>query len=290
MLGLDLSLSTVTSRGGKGPALALDFAAGRYQSGGVSKSLGDLSEVSFARAGAGLAFDAVGGLVSFAANVPRITDAGLLLETAATNLLTHSSPAAGSWFPAGPVRTAGEADPLGGASGCRLSFPASADAFCYAVVALAATAHVVSIFARTASGTKAFRLAYFDGTSAHFSGDVVATTTWTRFSFAFVGTGAGGESISIVNDGSGQAGDLWVAMAQVELGSGPSSPIETVGSPVTRAADVASVVIPAGVERYAAVYGEADTGVSGPVTPGAIFDLIGGRPWLKTGLKRLTIV
>ncbi len=290
MLGVDLSLSGVVVRGGGGPSLSLDFVEGHYQAEGESAvSFVALDGVAFSRAGPGLAVTGAGEVIAFAADAPRITDKGLLLEEAATNLLVNSSLSGGSWYLAGPSRTTGQTDPMGGSSGTLLSFPASADAQCYCVQGLTAAPHTVSVFAKVASGTKAFRLAYYNGTDSVFSEDFVATTTWRRFAYGIVGTGASGEALSIVNATMGDAGEVIVALVQAELGNVPTSPIVTGGAPASRAGDVAAVSAPASTSVYAAVFGDAETVVTGAVTPGASFDLVAGRPWLNVGLKRLTM-
>ena len=71
-----------------GASADIDFTHGRAWAGG-STSLAVL--LSTARASSGMAQNANGSWLSFAANVPRISDQGLLVEQAATNLFLHSS-------------------------------------------------------------------------------------------------------------------------------------------------------------------------------------------------------
>lgn len=71
-----------------GASADIDFTHGRAWAGG-SASLASLLTAS--RASGGMAQNANGGWLSFAANVPRISDQGLLVEQAATNLFLHSS-------------------------------------------------------------------------------------------------------------------------------------------------------------------------------------------------------
>lgn len=71
-----------------GASADLDFTHGRYWAGG-STSLSSL--LSCSRASSGLAQFANGGWQSLPANTPRITDQGLLIEQAATNLFLNSS-------------------------------------------------------------------------------------------------------------------------------------------------------------------------------------------------------
>ena len=84
------------------PALGLDegsalwrFAEGRYW---IDEPVQLAEALSCSRASTGLALNADGAWVAFAADVPRITDRGLLVEPAATNLLTRSNdPANAAW-------------------------------------------------------------------------------------------------------------------------------------------------------------------------------------------------
>lgn len=70
----------------------LDFVNSRFGLNGSYRT--DASAIpgwSFARASAGTALDQAGNVVQFASGVPRITDRGLLIEEARTNLLLNSA-------------------------------------------------------------------------------------------------------------------------------------------------------------------------------------------------------
>ena len=65
----------------------LAFADSDFLLAGVTKAaLADLSEVTFSRTGTALALNAAGIYETFTADVPRVTDRGLLIEGAVTNL------------------------------------------------------------------------------------------------------------------------------------------------------------------------------------------------------------
>jgi hypothetical protein len=81
-----------------GASADLDFANGRYFTPTDGTLAGNLA---CSRAGAGLAQKADGTWQSFAANVPRITDQGLLVEEARTNSVRNNSNA-GASAPATP--------------------------------------------------------------------------------------------------------------------------------------------------------------------------------------------
>lgn len=70
--------------------LDLDFANGRYAL-NSSPSSSFPTGWSFSRTGAGTALTSAGVIVPFATGVPRITDRGLLVEGARTNLLLNSA-------------------------------------------------------------------------------------------------------------------------------------------------------------------------------------------------------
>lgn len=68
-----------------------DFAGGQYRRGFVSSaSQSALPGWSFTRTGVATSETSGGGVVSFTSGTPRITDAGLMVEAAATNVILHS--------------------------------------------------------------------------------------------------------------------------------------------------------------------------------------------------------
>lgn len=290
MIGPELGVSAVALRGAGGPALLIDFIEGQFQtSGAIAASFVALSGVGFTRTGAGTGLTQAGGVTTFAADVPRITSRGLLLESARTNLLTHSSLSDGSWGLTNASKTTGQTDPLGGTTATTLTLTASAFAQSTKAVSLTTATHTLSGFVRVASGTKTFRLKYYNGTADTYSSNLTATTQWQPFSLTFTGAASG--HVAFVNASGGGAGDIIVALAQVEAGGVATSPIVTNGATATCGADAATVTAPAGTTTYEAVYGVANTPVSGSVTPGANFALVAGRPWigLNNELKRLVM-
>ena len=72
--------------------LDLNFAGGAYRMNGVrGSSPSDLPGWTFSRTGAGTALDLADNVVNFATGVPRITNRGILIEEARTNLLLNSA-------------------------------------------------------------------------------------------------------------------------------------------------------------------------------------------------------
>lgn len=76
-----------------GASVALDFTRNLYRSGTpiVKGNPANLPGWTFTRASTGYAETVAGTLVSFASGAPRITDKGLLVEEARTNLLLNSA-------------------------------------------------------------------------------------------------------------------------------------------------------------------------------------------------------
>lgn len=296
MLGAELGPAGLAVRASGGPALELDFLAGRYRRGGdVVTNLAALSGVTFARTGAGVAETAGGGLTAFASGVARVTDLGLLLETERTNRVT--------------VHNANPA----GLTGVSKSGEASAT---LAVVSDAAALAQAGLSSVCGSG-QAFKLDNAAGSTVATAIVSAATTSTSPHAVSAYVRGAGSGRIGVQNNGgpietfgsvyvrwrvvrnpsfvganlflSAQPGAvLYFILPQLEAGDAASAPIVTTGAAATRGADALSVVAPAGCSGFTAVYG-AGLIATGPVTPGSPVDLTAGRPWIGLGneLKRL---
>ncbi|QTC91586.1 hypothetical protein [Brevundimonas goettingensis] len=92
MIGQDLTIPTLALMRPGAAGLALDFVAGVYRLDGADySSFAALPGASFSRTGAGTALTVAGGVTSFATGAPRITDRGLLVEEARTNLFLNSA-------------------------------------------------------------------------------------------------------------------------------------------------------------------------------------------------------
>ena len=87
-----LFASTILNPNNTGVLVSGNFGSASYQSGGTSYALGSLPGWSFSNSTGGYSLD---GTTSFAANTPRITSAGLLIEGAGTNYALGSSNIAG---------------------------------------------------------------------------------------------------------------------------------------------------------------------------------------------------
>lgn len=320
MIGPELGLSALTLRA-SGPPLLIDFAEGRYQrDGAIAASFATLGGATFSRMGAGTAVTQSGGVAGFATGVARITDKGLLLEAARTNLLPYSTDFS-SGYAGNVVVTAGPSSPLGVAA--RTLTAAGGGGYLRrsgTVGAAVSTAYVFSVLMKRGTARWGFMRsiivngggpsddgAWFDlqngvvgfkGAKVSASGMIALADGWhlcwqtaTTLStisnqivdFGFSNADA---TISATNGETGH-------MIQVDLqaGAAPGSPIVTTTASASRGLDAAGVTVPAGATTYSAIYGASGTVVSGSATPGETFDLVSGRPWVGLGneLKRLVM-
>jgi len=88
-----LFASTILNPNNTGVLVSGNFGSASYQSGGTSYALGSLPGWSFSNSTGGYSLD---GTQSFAANTPRITSAGLLVEAAATNVYGNNNQPTGT--------------------------------------------------------------------------------------------------------------------------------------------------------------------------------------------------
>jgi hypothetical protein len=169
---------------------------------------------------------------------------GLLVEPQATNLITLSSNMAGNWGTSGvTIVQDTTTSPAGVTEADTVTFGAGAGAYAYHQSAGSVTSgatYPFSVFARTASGTKKFRMGLqCSGTT--YSSDFTATTTWQRFANTFTADATGDAYCLLANESAGGAGSVVFWGSQFESGIVATSPMPTAGVAVTRAADQVSV-------------------------------------------------
>jgi hypothetical protein len=110
-----------------------------------------------------------------------------------------------------------------------LSWSALSTAEIYQTVTLTAATYIFSVYARSSTGTKKFRLKYYNGTTDLFSTEFTATTAWRQFSYTITGVAVAG-NVSIRNSSPAEAGDLIVWGAQLEQSSTVGEYVKTTSS------------------------------------------------------------
>jgi hypothetical protein len=187
---------------------------------------------------------------TIAANVPALDYSlgscpALALDPAATNLILQSQDFSTTWVAQGSASVTANttASPSGGTDADTITMTVSAaDRVFQAVTMTVSTTYTMSLWARSASGTKGFRLSYFNGSAPDLSSDFTATTDWQRFEFTFTTDSShSGEGVHIYNLTGGQAGDLIVWGAQLELGAYATGYIPTTTLAVARSADAVTL-------------------------------------------------
>ena len=304
MVGHDLGLVVVAPRAAFGPPLDLDFVQGLHRRGAESVAeFALLSGTGFSRAGAGAGLTTAGAPAWFATGVPRVTDRGLLLEGAATNLNLRSQGDV-SWAGGGTTPPAVQTSvSLDGRTCASATFPTGAGGFgvsratsSSASVASGVT-YTVSFFAKfsrpLAGGETVviYCTGSFGGWYTTIDAATAPSAAFRRFSRSDPAPGAGTIYFAVYCNSLGSPLTVYMTDRQCEAGGVATSPILTTGAALVRGADAASVVAPAGVSTWTATYGVSNTVVGGTVTPGATFDLVAGRPWIGLGaeLKRLVM-
>lgn len=233
-----------------GAVVDLDFANNRY----FGRSLEHLVT---SRASVGYApYSAQGnnGLLGiFAANVPRITDLGLLSELPATNLALRSRDFANAAWTAVNITVAQTSNGADGtANGAARLTAGAANGTLLQVVTGSAVARVVSFYIKRITGSGAVGICQ-DGVT--FT-DISAQLNSTGFTLVSLAATQLNPSFGIRLSTSGDAVD--VDFAQLETGPIATSPIVTAGATATRNADVCTMTVQPAVS-YGALYAQIRT-------------------------------
>lgn len=264
------------SRGQQGaPLLDLDFAGASFGSQGViHPTMMSIPGLSFSRANPGYAKTSAGLLTFFSPNIPRITDMGILIEPAVTNLLIQSvAMESGNWSNDGAssVTNNGGLVPNGKAAARGLNETSAAANFhdTYQGVAVTpSTVYTFSVFVSENSRPRMQLKEVDSGQSVIFdlAGGVVASGTmvggmaartesytspdgraWLRCQFTFE-TGPTQTSAIVAissaleDNGTNYVGTvglltMLIWQAQLEINNNATSPIETTTVAAPRAAD-----------------------------------------------------
>lgn len=234
---------------------AWDFVGQSYLRAGVVGPSG----ITFTRASSGYAETSDGRLVEFASGVPRVTDFGLLIEPAATNLIPYSQQFDTNWTSQELTITSNATAAPDGTTTATSIVPTAVTSTHQLAggTLVSSQACVISVYAK-ANGYNTFEMleratasngARFNLTNGAVTnlGTGIGTATalangWYRCSVAVTATGV---RFYIPNSASNFTGDgtsgIFLWGAQFETGSILSSLVKTSGGSATRAADVVTV-------------------------------------------------
>lgn len=216
------------------PAVDCQLTANRCWNG--FRVVAPSSLLTTTRASTGYATTSAGLLVNFAANAPRITDLGLLIEESRINYLTWSNTFSdGFWQNGAPTGLTANAttDPAGGNAGWQ--WTGGGRIWAQTTAAGNAT-YAASIYIKSSGSSQNVTLVVKDNASDTVrgtSGAVATTGSWQRITAS--GTTAGGTTgfrWEVTTTGT-----FFLAFAGMEPGSFATSYNPTTSGTVTRAAD-----------------------------------------------------
>lgn len=232
--------------------LDLNFAGGVFSLNNTrTASPAAIPGWSFSRTdtnGTATALDLAGNVIQFSTGVPRITNRGILVEEARTNLLPWSENASsGMSFNGGATFTANTGtSPAGTTTADTLALTSIGYAYAPTAAGQAVGTYTGSVWLRAdAPTTVAIRLtrATLGANQTVLTASV--TTSWQRFSLSLLTTGVDtlqfGLDQRTVVGGPGTAATVEIWGAQLELGAFATSPIITTGAAGTRGADAVTM-------------------------------------------------
>jgi|SRR5665213_62757 len=245
-------------------SLVLDFANNIYQRNGVLYP--DLPTLLAAGGGsysrAGSCYD-LAATQLFAANTPRITVAGLLLESAATNLLVSSSEFDNaSWIKDASITVAANttAAPDGTTTADSLVSTSFFQKLLQNIPSLPNVAIVSSVWAKRIAGGLDLILQDTSGVG----GTQTLSASWARYNLASTVSGGADNIQTFVAGGPAGTNGQWGAQTESAAAAGyfatnPSSLIPTGGASASRAADAFLVNVPSGKSTATLTYSDATT-------------------------------
>lgn len=226
--------------------------SGYFRVGGSEDTaLSDMPGMTITRASVGYARTVAGTFTSFASGAARITDRGLLVEPAATNLFTRFAPTVAQFNASTNTSdaTAPASPPIAGQQWVQVG--AGGAGFAYQTVTLSpSTTYTASIFVETPDGSSPVGGPNNASTDFSFVMAGVIITAETHYYLRLSGnvwqvwvTFTTAATVSSTNCGvfrqaTQNTRTLKFSGFQVEAGSRVSSPIVTTGATATRAADV----------------------------------------------------
>jgi hypothetical protein len=228
--------------------LDLNFAGGVFSLNNTrTASPAAIPGWSFSRTdtnGIATALDLAGNVIQFATGVPRITNRGILVEEARTNLAPWSENASsGMSFNGGATFTANTGtSPAGTTTADTLALTSLGYAYAPTAAGQAIGTYTGSLWLRAdAPTTVAIRLTRAALGANQTVQTASVTTSWQRFSVSLLTTGVDtiqfGLDQRVIVGGPGTDATVQIWGLQVELGAFATSPIITTGAAGTRGAD-----------------------------------------------------
>lgn len=213
-----------------GASFDSDFASGRYFNQGGANGLADF--LSTTRASSGYAQTSSGLLIPFASNVPRITDQGLLVEEARTNVVLWNRDLTNAAWTASNVTVAKDQIGADGVAASASSLTAtSANGTVLQAITLGSSARFQSAYVKRLTGTGTINMTMDNGATWTA---IVPTASWTKLTVPTQTLANPTVGFRIVTSGDAIAVDF----VQNENGAFATSPILTTTASATRAADV----------------------------------------------------
>lgn len=261
---------------------------------------------TYSRAGPASPYTNAGVIVSVPTDVAAITDRGLLLEPAATNLLTHSNDFANAVWAGVGTRVGGFPAPDGTNTAVEVTMPNMATVLVRALAGAGASGGISTRFYFQTTENSVWSFLVRNNTTAanlnqrdnvNFTASPALTVNgWTVRPLAngwhevtgIQPTGINnGDAVAIYygNAGANQNGRKFRIWGGNLFGSTtPTSPIPTTTASVARGLPSLTRAVPAGRTVARVTYGLADAVVDiVGLTPGAMFDAVTGRPWTGLG-------
>jgi hypothetical protein len=232
-----------------GAAIDLDFQRRRYYS---SSSLADIdptSVLSISRASTGYATNADGTLTSFGTGILRITDLGLLIEDARTNVvLWNRDLSNAAWTKSNITALKDQTGADGAANSASSLLATGANGTALQSITLASAAAFQSAYVKRLVGTGTINMTMDNGATWTA---ITPTSAWTLLSIPTQTLANPTVGFRIVTNGDKIAIDF----VQNENGTFASSPIATTTTSATRAAD--AITAPAANSLGATLRGAA---------------------------------
>lgn len=304
-----------------GQAVALDFLSNRYRvgvNGAQTGSFTALSGASFTNSTGGFAQSVAGILKSFAANAPRATDQGLLVEVAGTNLQVFSQDFTNAaWTKTGVTAATNVATAPDGtttankltedtSTGQHVAFgnisQTSGTTYTNAVFVKAAERGFAVVRTSFSTPDSGFIVNLTTGAVSGAFGTLITASSvqalasgWFRASYTYadnntrgavvVGPALNATTFSYTGDG---VSGILVWGAQLEQASVASSYIPTTTAAATRAADAASITYSPNGSAGTVTYGTSSSTSVSPTSP-ISFGASSGGAWVGGYLKTLTV-